>query len=54
MKAKDRVDKGTVTSRCVDLFGYSNQMYHLAESVNEHKDTSILVSVCGEFKDKVV
>ena len=28
-------------------------MYHLAEPVNEHKNTIILVRVCGKYKDKV-
>ena len=27
-------------------------MYHLAEPVNEHKSTVILVRVCGKYKDK--
>ena len=53
MKAKDRVDKDTGTSRCFDSFGYSNQMYHLVEPVNEHKNNCILVWIYGESKDKV-
>ena len=53
MEAKYRVDKGPGTSRCVDGFGYSCRMHHLANSVNEHKNTSFLVGICGESKDEV-
>ena len=36
MNAKDRVDKDTGLTRCIEYFlRSSNQVYHLTESVNE-------------------
>ena len=43
VKAKNRFD--TSTCQCADCLRYSNQMYHLDESVNEHKNTNIRVRV---------
>ena len=54
MKAKDRVDKDTGTSRCVDEFEYSTQMHHLAESGNEHKNNSYLGRSVGILKKKSI
>ena len=53
MKTKDRVNKDTSTCQCIDRFRYSDQVYHFTEAINEHKNTCILVWVCGESKDKV-
>ena len=53
MQTKDRVNKNTSTCRRIDRFRYSDHVYHSAESINEHKNSCILVWVCEESKDKV-
>ena len=50
---KGRVSKDTSTALGFDQLYYSNKMYHLAESVNKHKNTIILVVVFKDYEDEV-
>ena len=53
MELKDRVDKYTTTDLCRDLLGLCSKMHYLAETVNEQKDTIIVVVFFGETEDEV-
>ena len=53
MESKGRVSKDTSTALGFDQLYYSNKMYHLAESVNKHKNTIILVVVFKDYEDEV-
>ena len=54
MKAKDGVDKEASTAFGCDSLRNCNKMYHLAEPVNEHKNTIILDMFSGNPKPKSI
>ena len=49
MKAEDLVDRDTCTTRCVNWFKYSDQLYHLTEYINEHK-IPVFLCVSNEIR----
>ena len=53
MKAGDSVNNDMKTTQSGDGFGYSNQVYNLAKSVDDHKNTSTIARISEDTEDEV-